>query len=67
MVSKVVVIRDNTGTSKNLTENSFFATVGVERICVKKRRNIYWFHIICHCYGLQASKNGILYTNSGIS
>ena len=44
--------------------NSSFATVGAERICVRKWRYICWLHIHGHCYGLQVSRNGILYIDS---
>ena len=68
MVMEVIVTRDNTMISKNPAANiSIFGTVGVERICMQKRKDTYWFHIFCHCYGLQVSKNGILYIDSDIS
>ena len=38
-------------------DNSFFATVWVERICERKCRDICWLHRHCHCYGIQVSKN----------
>ena len=68
MVSEVIVIRDNTVILKNpAVDNTLFATFGVERICVQKRRDIYWCHILYHCYGLQVFRNGILYIDSDIS
>ena len=68
MVSEVTVIRESTEISENpAVYNSYFAAVGVESICVRKWRGICWLHIYCHCYGLQKSKNVILYIDPDVS